>query len=119
MSEEMMQMQIMIIETMLISLEARYEEAGGYVLNTDMQLEVKLLSAQMLALNEKKDKLEEKYKGTYRGNVLVLEGLHKDGSEFPIELVVSSFKTSEGTFFSGIIRDVSAIEDARIKQNGQ
>jgi len=71
------------------------------------------------AFNETKDKLEEKYKGTYRGNVLVLEGLHKDGSEFPIELVVSSFKTSEGTFFSGIIRDVSAIEDARIKQNGQ
>jgi len=32
----------------------------------------------------------------------------KDGSEFPISLLVQEFKTDEGMFFSGIIRDISS-----------
>ncbi|HEX9838031.1 MAG TPA: PAS domain S-box protein, partial [Anaerolineales bacterium] len=34
-------------------------------------------------------------------------GRRKDGSEFPIELSVGSWNTREGTFFTGIVRDIT------------
>ena len=51
--------------------------------------------------------------GNYIGRVIRIEGLHKDGSAFPIELVVSSWTTDDGVFFSGVIRNV---EDAEIRK---
>lgn len=39
-----------VIECMLVSLEARKEQARHYVLNTTMQLEVELLRKQIQAL---------------------------------------------------------------------
>lgn len=41
------------------------------------------------------------------GRHLEMEGLRKDGSEFPFELVMGSWVTSAGRHFSGIIRDIS------------
>jgi len=41
------------------------------------------------------------------GNTVELEGLHKSGVVFPIELSFSEWKTSKGTFFTGIIRDIT------------
>lgn len=43
----------------------------------------------------------------YIGKLVKLEGLRKDGTVFCIDLVVSSWRTSEGIFFSGIVRDNS------------
>ncbi|MFQ5708655.1 MAG: PAS domain S-box protein, partial [bacterium] len=41
------------------------------------------------------------------GKILELEGLRKDASVFPLELSVATWKTEEGTFYSGIIRDIT------------
>lgn len=49
---------------------------------------------------------------------LAVSGLRKDGSEFPAELSIASWSTSQGVFFMAIVRDVTEekLAEERIKQ---
>jgi PAS domain S-box-containing protein len=45
--------------------------------------------------------------GHILGKTIELAGVRKDGTEFPLELSLAMWKTGAGTFYTGIIRDIT------------
>jgi two-component system sensor kinase FixL len=59
----------------------------------------------------------EHYLSTHEAKIInigrELVGLHKDGSTFPIYLAVSEIHTPQGSFFAGIVRDLTEQKEAQ------
>ncbi|MCX5892394.1 MAG: PAS domain S-box protein [Deltaproteobacteria bacterium] len=64
------------------------------------------------AYSEELARLRAAADSTLAGRTLELDGRRKDGSQFPLELSLSSWETAKGRFFSAVSRDISSRRQA-------
>ena len=57
--------------------------------------------------------------GLSKAHPIEVMGLHKDGQELPLELSLASWKTGEGQFFTGIVRNITERKQAEARQRAE
>ena len=79
----------------------RADEIVGRPLTVIMPERLRVLHEQGLA------RVRQTGHSKLAGSVVELVALHKDGREFPIELSIGAWDSSDGPAFSGVIRDIT------------
>lgn len=85
------------------------EKLFGYKKQEIMGQEVTIIMPQRYKSRHKRgvSRYIATSKSKYLGKPLEFEGLRRDGSEFPLELAVSGWKSDDKWFFTAIIRDIT------------
>ncbi len=93
----------------IISWNKRAQTIFGYTEEEALGKSLSILMPKRYrdALSRELERFRETDESKYNGRTLEFYGLRKDGSEFPIEISIASWKTEEGTFFTGIVRDIT------------
>ena len=87
------------------------EEVLGYPL--ELLMPVRYRDAHRMGL----DRFKVTGRSHIVGKTIEMEGLRKDGTDFPLEISLASWSTGEGTFFTGVVRDITErkrAEEARL-----
>jgi two-component system cell cycle sensor histidine kinase/response regulator CckA len=98
----------------IISWNKRAQTIFGYTEEEALDKSLYILIPQRCrdALSRELEQFRETSESKYDGKTLEFYGLRKDGSEFPTEISIASWKTEEGTFFTGIVRDITGRKKA-------
>jgi two-component system sensor kinase FixL len=103
----------------IIAANPAASEIFGYAADELLGRDVKLLMPAPHRAGH--DTYIANYHRTHKTNVVgkrrELEGRHKDGTVFPLELTVSEAQDNGGTIFVGLMRDLSPIEAERRRVN--
>jgi PAS domain S-box-containing protein len=93
----------------IIFVTAQAEQIFGYQPTELLQRDIAMLIPERFRINLGKFRHEyfEDPQTQRIGEEINLYGIRKDGSEFPVEISLSPFKTEKGTIVSGSIRDVT------------
>ncbi|VVB90166.1 Methanogenesis regulatory histidine kinase FilI [uncultured archaeon] len=93
----------------VISWNKRAETIFGYVEEEVLGKPLAILLSERHRgfLSKELKRFRSTGESKYNGKTLEFHGLRKDGSEFPIEVSVAIWKTEEGGFFTGIVRDIT------------
>ncbi len=101
----------------IASINPAAEQLFGYASNEITGLDIKTLMPERYHTAHVQG--IERFLNTKKpfavGSTIEIEGLKKDGTEFPIELSLAFFESDNDLFFTGIIRDISDRKKAEDK----
>ncbi len=93
----------------IISWNKRAQTIFGYTEEEALSKSLSILIPERCrdALSRELKQFRETDESKYNGKTLEFYGLRKDGSEFPTEISIARWRTEEGEFFTGIVRDIT------------
>ncbi len=91
------------------------ESLFGYTSEEILGKDLTIIMPERYRLAHKRGikRFTETRKGNYVGEVIELEGLRKDGSEFPLQLTVAAWGAANEVIFIGIVRDVTEASEEK------